>query len=73
MAAVPDFAYPDTRGDRPADLERSLQFAAALSRLAVRDGSVQRLAIEVWHMLKPRSAYRDPELIRRVEAEMAAA
>ncbi len=73
MAAVPDFAYPDTRGDRPADLERSLQFAAALSRLAVRDASVQRLAIEVWHMLKPRSAYRDPELIRRVEAEMAAA
>jgi 2-polyprenyl-6-methoxyphenol hydroxylase-like FAD-dependent oxidoreductase len=73
MAAIPDFAYPETRGDRPPDLERSLQFATALSRLATRDEAVQRLMIEVWHMLKPRSAYQDRELMRQVEAEMATA
>jgi 2-polyprenyl-6-methoxyphenol hydroxylase-like FAD-dependent oxidoreductase len=73
MAAIPDFAFPGTRGDPPADLDRSLQFAAALSRLAARDGATQKLAVEVWHMLKPHSAYQDPEFIRRVEAEMAEA
>jgi 2-polyprenyl-6-methoxyphenol hydroxylase-like FAD-dependent oxidoreductase len=71
MAAIPDFAFPETRGERPADLQRSLQFAGALSRLAARDAEVQRLVVEVWHMLKPSSVYRDPELIRRVEDEMA--
>ncbi|MBV8653944.1 MAG: squalene monooxygenase, partial [Alphaproteobacteria bacterium] len=73
MAAVPDFAFPETRGERPADLQRSLQFAGALSRLAARDPEVQRLVIEVWHLLKPSSVYQDPELVRRVEAEMAPA
>jgi hypothetical protein len=34
---------------------------------------VQRLMVEVWHMLKPRSAYQDPELMQRVEEEMAMA
>jgi hypothetical protein len=32
---------------------------------------VQRLVIEVWHMLRPRSAYQDPELVRLIEEEMA--
>jgi 2-polyprenyl-6-methoxyphenol hydroxylase-like FAD-dependent oxidoreductase len=73
MAALPDLAYPDTRGDRPADLRRSLQFAGALSRLAARDEAVQRMVIEVWHMLKPRSILQDPELTQRVEEEMMAA
>ncbi|MDB5407595.1 MAG: hypothetical protein JWL84_2507 [Rhodospirillales bacterium] len=71
MASIPDFAFPNTRGDRPADLEQSLRFAAGLSRLAARDPVVQRLVVEVWHMLRPRSDYRDPELVRRVEAEIA--
>jgi 2-polyprenyl-6-methoxyphenol hydroxylase-like FAD-dependent oxidoreductase len=70
MAAIPDFASPDTRGDRPADLAHSLRFAKALSRVAVRDAAVQRLVVEVRHMLKPLSALRDADLVRRVEAEM---
>lgn len=73
MAAIPDFAHPETRGEPPADLDRSLQFSNAMFRIAVRDPSVQRLMIEVWHMLKPRSAYQDPELMQRVEEEMAVA
>jgi 2-polyprenyl-6-methoxyphenol hydroxylase-like FAD-dependent oxidoreductase len=71
MAAIPDFAFPSTRGDRPADLERALQISSALSRIAARDEEVQKLMIEVWHMLKPRNAYQDPELMSRVEEEMA--
>jgi 2-polyprenyl-6-methoxyphenol hydroxylase-like FAD-dependent oxidoreductase len=70
MAALPDLAFPSTRGDRPEDLEHALQFAAALSRLAARDEVVQRHLVEVWHMIEPRSVLFDPRLIRRVEAEM---
>ncbi|WP_395675423.1 FAD-dependent oxidoreductase [Inquilinus sp.] len=72
-AAVPDFAHPLTRGERPADLERSLHFTGALFRLAARDPEVHRLMVTVRHLLAPASALRDPELVRRIEAEMAAA
>jgi 2-polyprenyl-6-methoxyphenol hydroxylase-like FAD-dependent oxidoreductase len=68
MAAIPDFAYPNTRGIRPNDLDHSLHFAQALSRIAARDEAVQRLVVEVWHLLKPRSVYQ--QLVPRVEAEM---
>jgi hypothetical protein len=64
-------AFPSARGDRPADLEHTLQFTAALSRLAARDEAVQRLLVEVWNMIEPRSVLHDPKLVRRVEAEMA--
>jgi 2-polyprenyl-6-methoxyphenol hydroxylase-like FAD-dependent oxidoreductase len=70
MAAIPDFAVAGTRGERPADLERSLRFTQALRRVAARDAEVQRLVVEVWHLLKPRSALDDPHLVQRVEAEM---
>jgi 2-polyprenyl-6-methoxyphenol hydroxylase-like FAD-dependent oxidoreductase len=71
MAAIPDLAFPGTRGERPADLEESWHFAAALFRLAARDAAVQRLAVEVWHMLKPRSVYQDPDFMRRIQTELA--
>lgn len=73
MAALPDFVYPNTRGERPADLEQSLRFSEALHRLAMRDADVQRLMVEVWHMLKPISVYQDPDLRARVAEEMAEA
>jgi hypothetical protein len=73
MAAVPDFVYPDTRGERPADLQRRLQFATALRRIAIRDEEFHRLIVEVWHLLKPYSVYHDPEIARFVAEEMAGA
>ena len=73
MAAIPDFVFQETRGERPADLEERLRFAGALSRVAAPDAAVQRLMIEVWHMLRSRSAYQDPELVRLIEEEMAMA
>ena len=72
MAAVPDFVHPETRGERPADLAQSLQFGLALDRVAARDPAVHRLTLEVQHLLKPRSVYREPHLAGRVLAEMAA-
>jgi 2-polyprenyl-6-methoxyphenol hydroxylase-like FAD-dependent oxidoreductase len=71
LSAIPDFVYPETRGQRPADFGSALSFASALTRIAARDPAVHKLMIEVQHLLKPRSAYRDPEFMRRVTAEMA--
>lgn len=71
LAAVPDLAYPETRGQRPPDFETGLRFAAALLRLAAEDPAVHKLMMEVQHLLKPRSVYRDPVLQGRVAALMA--
>ena len=40
MSTTPDLAYPQTRGERPADLAHALEFAGALHRLAARDPEV---------------------------------
>jgi len=72
-AAIPDFSDPRTEGQRPSDLEDILKFFAALLKLAAQDSAVHKLFIEVQNLLKPRSAYRDPELVRRAEAVMAEA
>ena len=71
--AMLDFAFPDTRGQRPADFETTLRFGTALTKLAAEDPDVHKLTIEVQHLLKPRSVYRDPTLVQRVLAKMAAA
>ncbi|MCA6115488.1 FAD-dependent monooxygenase [Bradyrhizobium sp. WSM 1738] len=71
--ALLDFVFPDTRGQRPADFETTLKFGTALTRLAAEDPAVHKLTIEVQHLLKPRSVYRDPTLVQRVLAKMAEA
>jgi len=69
--AMLDFIFPETRGQRPADFELTLKFGIALTRLAAEDPAVHRLTLEVQHLLKPRSVYRDPVLMQRVLAKMA--
>ena len=71
--ATLDFAFPQTRGQRPADFEMTLKFGIALIRLAAEDPAVHKLTLEVQHLLKPRSVYRDPDLVRRVFAKMTEA
>lgn len=66
-AAIPDFIDPRTEGHRPPDLENTLSFFAALLKLAAEDAAVHRLFIEVQNLLKPRSAYSNPELVERVK------
>lgn len=69
-AAIPDFLDPETQGQRPPDLEKTLQFLSALNRLAAEDPAIHKVVVEVQHLLKPQSAYRNPDLARRVEALM---
>jgi hypothetical protein len=71
MAAIPDFVYPQTRGERPPDLAQQLAFGMATARVAARDPAIHRLQVEVQHLLKPRSAFREPEVMQKIEAEMA--
>jgi 2-polyprenyl-6-methoxyphenol hydroxylase-like FAD-dependent oxidoreductase len=71
--ATLDFAFPETRGQRPADFETTIKFGTALTRLAAEDPEVHRLTVEVQHLLKPRTVYRDPNLMQRVLAKMAEA
>lgn len=73
--AVLDLIYPKTTGERPPNFAQTLRFGAALFALAARDAEVHKLMNEVTHLVKPRSAYRDPTLQARVQdvmAEMAA-
>jgi len=68
MAATPDLAHPKTVGQRPEDLQQSLDFTEGLFRLAAEDGAVHKLIFEVLNLLKPQSALRDPDLVERVKA-----
>jgi hypothetical protein len=72
MSAIPDFIYPQTRGERPEDLEDRLKFQGALTRISTQDAAVYKVFSEVRNLLKPLSVLDEPELVRRVEAEMAA-
>jgi flavin-dependent dehydrogenase len=70
--AVTDFIYPQTRGDRPPDFQRRMQYGAALTRLAAEDAEVHKLVFEVANLVKPQSALRDEHLASRVTAMMPA-
>lgn len=70
QAAIPDFIHPETRGERPPDLEQSLKIGLAMTKLAARDPAVHKLTAEVGALLKPRSVYMDPEFRQRVKAVM---
>jgi 2-polyprenyl-6-methoxyphenol hydroxylase-like FAD-dependent oxidoreductase len=71
--AMNDLVYPQTRGERPPDFEKKLQYMRALMRLAVEDPETDRILFEVRSLLRPQSALREPELASRVMSTMAAA
>ena len=66
-----DFVYPKTRGARPEGFDETLKFLSALNRLSAREPAVHKLMMEVQHLLRPRTAYREPEFMRQIAAEMA--
>jgi 2-polyprenyl-6-methoxyphenol hydroxylase-like FAD-dependent oxidoreductase len=70
--AESDFMYAKTRGECPADLQQRFKFGGALQRVAVGDAAVHRLVTEVNHLLRPPSALRDPLIVEKVTAVMAA-
>ena len=53
MAADADFADPQTKGERPKDLEQGAQYFIALEALSVRDVKVQILIAEVLNLVRP--------------------
>jgi hypothetical protein len=73
LAATPDLAHPKTVGQRPEDLQQSLDFTESLFRLAAEDPAVHKLLFEVFHLLKRQSVLSDPDLVERVQAVAAPA
>jgi 2-polyprenyl-6-methoxyphenol hydroxylase-like FAD-dependent oxidoreductase len=71
MTTVLDFAYPQTRGDRPPDIEQRRRFGLALLQLSAADPAVHKLTLSVQHLLAPQSVYRDAALVERVLAVIA--
>ena len=68
---MPDFAFPETTGQRPPDFERTREFRAALTRLAAQDPDIHKRMAEVQALLKPRAVLQDPDLVGRVWAVTA--
>jgi 2-polyprenyl-6-methoxyphenol hydroxylase-like FAD-dependent oxidoreductase len=69
LAALPDLAYPDARGKRPVDLEKSFEDHLAVTRAARQDPHIHKVLIEVLNLLKPISALKAPEVMRKVTSE----
>ncbi len=70
LAALFDFAFPQTRGERPSgSLERARYFAI-LDRLQATDPEVRRAMMEVSHLIRPLSALFEEPLSSRVRAHM---
>jgi 2-polyprenyl-6-methoxyphenol hydroxylase-like FAD-dependent oxidoreductase len=72
MSANADFAFPDTRGEKPEKFEEGRQFEAALFRAAVADPVVHRAVMDVAQLLQPDDLLRDPDILRRLEEAASA-
>jgi flavin-dependent dehydrogenase len=70
LAANFDFAYPQTRGERPPGLAEGAGYFAALDSLQNEDIDVQRLVTEVFQLTKPISALREEPLLSRILARL---
>jgi 2-polyprenyl-6-methoxyphenol hydroxylase-like FAD-dependent oxidoreductase len=68
LAATQDWAYPQTRGERPANLEEGAQYFAALDALTAEDVEIYRLMVDVFNLVKPLSALHEEPLRSRVLA-----
>ena len=66
LAAGFDFAYPQTRGERPPGVEERARYFAAVDQLQQEDPAVQRLVTEVFQLLRPVSALQEEPLRSRV-------
>jgi hypothetical protein len=70
--AESDFIYEKTRGQRPNDFHQRVKFGSALQRIAAEDARVHQIMSEVNHLVRPSSTLRDPHIVSRVTALMAA-
>lgn len=65
LAASSDFLYPQTKGERPPDLEEGARYVAAVDALTRDDAEVHRLMIEGLHLAKPLSVLQEEPLRSR--------
>ncbi len=72
LAAHSDFAFPQTRGERPPGLNDNDRYIAAVEELSAGDEEVQKLVWEVFNLAKPLSALSEEPLRSRVLAKMQA-
>jgi len=70
LAAHSDFAYPQTKGERPSGLNDSDQYMMAIEILSADDIEVQRLIWEVFNLAKPFSALWEEPLRSRALVQM---
>jgi hypothetical protein len=68
MISNSDLAFPQTRGERPADFHQRQNADAGLFKAAFLDPMVQQTLSEVTHLLKPYSALRTPQMRERIAA-----
>ncbi len=71
MSAIPDFTFPETRGERPPNFDAMLQYGRAFTALAARDAEVHKLDALVRNLLVPPAALADPAIMQRVLAILA--
>ena len=70
LAASADFAYPQTKGERPPNMSEAAGYFAALDAMQAEDVEVSRLLAEVFQLTKPLSALLEEPLRSRVMARL---
>jgi 2-polyprenyl-6-methoxyphenol hydroxylase-like FAD-dependent oxidoreductase len=70
LAAAFDFAFPQTRGERPPGSEERARYFAALDRLQSEDSEIRRLVTEVFQLVRPLSSLLEEPLRGRVLAHL---
>jgi len=70
LAAAFDFAFPQTRGERPPELEERGRYFAALDKLQLQNLGVRQLVTEVYQLLRPLSVLQEEPLRSRVLASI---
>ena len=70
LAAMADFMFPDTKGERPDNLAQVYEYMQSLDALSVNDVEVHRLIADVLNLVRPVSALQEPKIKRRVVARM---
>jgi 2-polyprenyl-6-methoxyphenol hydroxylase-like FAD-dependent oxidoreductase len=70
LAANADFAFPQTTGERPPELEAGARYFVALDALCAEDVQLQILVTEVVNLAKPLTALSEEPLRSRVLTRM---
>jgi 2-polyprenyl-6-methoxyphenol hydroxylase-like FAD-dependent oxidoreductase len=71
MSTGIDLAFPEARGERPANFEEGRRFQAKLLRAAVVDPVVHRALVEVGQLLRAPTILQEPHMQERIEAGSA--